>query len=338
MMALGLIALAIVSFVSLAKAQVGNRDQLIAQAKNEGRLVWYTTLSIPESKQFADIFEKQFPFIKVEFFRSGAGAIANRIFTEYGAKNYRFDVLQGISSRGVIPTLKQKEIIGKYESPEYKSIPKDLKDKEGYWASNYLNTIVLAYNTRMVKGQDVPKTYDDLLKPTWKGKKILNDSENFAWFDGLLKDRGRDKGLAYFRRLAQQDQLFQRGARGRVQLIAAGECPLTIAYGPHVQSFITQGAPVDWVPLEPVIVVLNTVHIARRPPHPAAARLFIDFLFSKEAQLKLREFNRIPSRVDVDPDPPRLFRGFRRLAQDIEDENLAESVALFNEIFGLHAK
>jgi hypothetical protein len=198
MIVLRLAAFAGLAGASLAQAQVGHRDQLIAQAKSEGRLVWYTTLSIPESKQFADIFEKQFPFIRVEFFRSGAGAIANRIFTEYSAKNYRFDVLQGVSSRGVIPTLKQKEIIGKYESPEYKSIPKDLKDKDGYWASNYQNTIVLAYNKRMVKPEDVPKTYDDLLKPIWKGKKILNDSENYAWFDGLLKERGRDKGLAYF--------------------------------------------------------------------------------------------------------------------------------------------
>jgi len=187
----------------------------------------------------------------------------------------------------------------------------------------------------MVRPEDVPKTYDDLLKPMWKGKKILNDTENFAWFDGFLKDKGREKGIAYFRRLAQQEQVFQRGARGRVQLVAAGECPLTIAYGPHVESFIKQGAPVDWVPLEPVMVILNTVNIARRPPHPSAARLFIDFLFSKEAQLKLREFNRIPARVDVDPDPPRLFKGFRRVAQDIEDENLSEAVTLFHEVFGL---
>jgi iron(III) transport system substrate-binding protein len=296
-----------------------------------------TLHSIPEGKQFADSFEKQFPFVKVEIFRSGAGAIVNRIFSEYGTKNYRFDVAQGISSRGVIPAFKQKEIIGSYQSPEYKFVPNDLKDKEGYWASNYQNTIVLAYNKRMVKPEDVPKTYDDLLKSIWKGKQILNDTENFAWFDGLLKYWGRDKGLAYFRKLAQQEQVFQRGARGRVQLVAAGEFPLTIGYGPHIQSFVHQGAPIDWVPLEPVVVVINTVSVARRPPHASAARLFVDFLFSKEAQLKLRELNRIPARMDVDPDPPRLFKGFKRVAQDIEDENLSESVDLFHKTFGLPA-
>ena len=173
-------------FGSFAQAQVGN-PELIAQAKKEGALVWYTTISVLEAKEFADPFEKQFSPIKVEIFRSGAGVLANRISSEYQARNYRVDIVQGISSRGVIPAFKRKEIIGRYNSPEYKFVASDLKDKEGYWSAMTVNTIVLAYNTRMVKPADVPKTYDDLLKPMWKGKKILNDTENFAWFDELLK-------------------------------------------------------------------------------------------------------------------------------------------------------
>ena len=186
-----------------------------------------------------------------------------------------------------------------------------------------------------MKPDDVPKTYEDLLKPIWKGRQIINDTENFEWFDGLLKSWGRDKGLAYFRRLAQQDQIFQRGARGRIQLVAAGEAPLTIGYGPHAQSFVNQGAPIEWVPLEPVVVIVSTTSIAQRPPHPAAAKLLIDFLFSKSAQLKLREMSRIPARSDVEPDPPRLMKGFRRVIQDLENENMPESTKLFQQIFGL---
>ena len=126
------------------------------------------------------------------------------------------------------------------------------------------------------------------------------------------KPGASDKGLAYFRRLAAQDQIFQRGARGRISLVAAGEAPLTIGYGPHAQSFVNQGAPIDWVPLEPVVVIINTASIAARPPHPAAAKLFIDFLFSKPAQLKLREMSRIPSRSDVEADPPRLIERIQK--------------------------
>ncbi len=304
-----------------AFSQVGNTD-LVAQAKKEGRVSWYTTVSIPESKQFMDMFEKQYPFIKVDLLRSGSGALVNRVISEYAAKNYAADVLHGTSSRGGFTVLKQRNILGRYESPEDKYLPAELKDKAGYWASTFQNTFVLAYNKRNVKPDDVPKTYEDLLKPMWKGRQIINDTENFEWFDGLLKFWGRDKGLAYFRRLAQQDQIFQRGARGRIQLVAAGEAPLTIGYGPHAQSFVNQGAPIEWVPLEPVVVIVNTLSIAQRPPHPAAARLLIDFLLSKAAQLKLREMSRIPSRSDVEADPPRLIKGFKKVIQDIENGEL----------------
>jgi iron(III) transport system substrate-binding protein len=319
-----------------APAQTSNAD-LLGSAKKEGRVTWYTTVSIPESKQLIDIFEKQYPFLKVDLLRSGSGALVNRVVSEYAAKNYAADVLQGTSTRGGFTLLKAKNIVGRYESPEYKFLPPDLKDKAGYWGSMFQNTFVLAYNTRNVKPADVPRTYDDLLKPMWKGRQIINDTENFEWFDGLMKYWGRDKGLAYFRRLAQQEQIFQRGARGRIQLVAAGEAPLTIGYGPHAQSFVNQGAPIEWVPLEPVVVIINTVSIAARSPHPAAAKLFIDFLLSKTAQLKLRELSRIPSRSDVEADPPRLNKGFKKIVQDLENEGMAESIKLFQQVFGLTA-
>jgi iron(III) transport system substrate-binding protein len=318
----------------LAFGQVTNTD-LIAQAKKEGRVTWYTTVSIPESKQFMDMFEKQHPFIKVDLLRSGSGALVNRIISEYAAKNYAADVLHGMSSRGGFTALKQRNILGRYESPEHKYLPVDMKDKAGYWASTFQNTFVLAYNNRNVKPVDVPRSYDDLLKPMWKGRQIFNDTDNFEWFDGLLKFWGKEKGLAYFRRLAAQDQIFQRGARGRIQLVAAGEAPLAFGYGPHAQSFVNQGAPIDWVALEPVVVIVNTVSIAQRAPHPAAAKLLIDFLFSKAAQLKLRELSRIPSRSDVEPDPPRLIKGFKKVVQDIENDTMAESIKLFQQTFGL---
>jgi iron(III) transport system substrate-binding protein len=313
----------------------GSNPDLIAQAKKEGRVTWYTTVSIPESKQLMDMFEKQYPFIKVDLLRSGSGPLVNRIVNEYLAKNYSADVLHGMSSRGAYTILKQKNILARYESPEHKNLPADMKDKAGYWASTFQNTFVLVYNTRNVKPSDVPRSYDDLLKPMWKGRQIFNDTDNFEWFDGLLKFWGKEKGLAYFRRLAAQDQIFQRGARGRIQLVAAGEAPLAFGYGPHAQSYVNQGAPIEWVALEPVVVIVNTVSLAQRAPHPAAAKLFIDFLFSKAAQMKLRELSRIPSRSDVEPDPPRLIKGFKKVVQDIENDSMVESIKLFQQIFGL---
>jgi ABC-type Fe3+ transport system substrate-binding protein len=89
------------------------------------------------------------------------------------------------------------------------------------------------------------------------------------------------------------------------------------------------------VPLEPVVVIVNTASLAAKAPHPAAAKLFIDFLLSKPAQQKLRELSRIPSRSDVDADPPRLNKGFKKIVQDLENEGMAESIKLFQQTFGL---
>ena len=107
-------------------------------------MVWYTPVSIPESKQFADMFEKQYPFIKADFLRSGSAALVHRIVSEYAARNYAVDVMQGTSSRGgLTAALKQRNILGRYESPKHKFLATELKDKNGYWASTFLNTFVL---------------------------------------------------------------------------------------------------------------------------------------------------------------------------------------------------
>jgi ABC-type Fe3+ transport system substrate-binding protein len=309
--------------------------QAVIKAKEEGKVVFYTTMSLPEVQSLSAIFEKQYPPIEVEPFRSGSGGITNRVQAEFNAKSYLVDVIQGVANRAMVTVFKDRGIIEKYLSPEYKFVPEDLRDKEGYWASVYQNTYVLVYNKNLVKEPDVPKTYDDLLKPMWKGKKIINDVEDFPWFNGLLVHWGKDKGMAFFRRYVQQEQLFYRGSRLRIQLVAAGEAPLTIAYGSHAADYIAKGAPIGWVALEPVVFNVNSISLAKRAPHPNAAKLFIDFLFSKEAHLKLRAISHIPGRIDVDPDPPELFKGFRRLFAFKDSPNISEVVRLYNTTFGL---
>src|SRR4029434_1371031 len=130
-----------------ALAQVSSPD-LVVQAQKEGRVTWYTTVSSPESKQFMDMFEKQYPFIKIDLLRSGSGALVNRVISEYAAKNYAADVLHAMSTRGGFTVLKQKNILGRYESPEHQYLPAELRDKKGYWGSTFQNTSVLASTTR----------------------------------------------------------------------------------------------------------------------------------------------------------------------------------------------
>ncbi len=307
----------------------------LGKAREEGKVVFYTTMSVAEVNNLGKMFEKQHPSINVELFRAGGGAITNRVQREYVAKSYLVDVIQGIANRAMIPFFKDRGIIERYDSPEYQFVPDDLKDKDRYWASIYQNTYVLVYNKNLVREIEVPKTYDDLLRPQWKGKRVILDTEDFPWFNGLLSHWGRDKGLGYFSRLAQQDLTFHRGSRLRIQLIIAGEAPLTIAYGSHAHDYASKGAPIGWITLQPVVFNVNSISLAKHAPHPNAAKLFIDFLFSKEAHTQLRAISHIPSRADVDPNPPELFKGFQRIYAFRDSSDISEIVRLYNKTFGL---
>ena len=104
------------------------------------------------------------------------------------------------------------------------------------------------------------------------------------------------------------EPVLKRGNTERVQLAVAGEYPLIIAYNQTLQRMTSRGAPIDWIALEPAVTQVNPVMIGAKAPHPNAARLFYDYILSKEGQEQLRGFQRIPVRKDVEPDPPRLFR------------------------------
>ena len=131
---------------------------------------------------------------------------------------------------------------------------------------------------------------------------------------------GKEKAVDYFKKLAAQDPVVQRGnTNHRVQLTMAGEFPLIIAYAPTIHRETSKQHPMIGFPLEPVPVQVNPMMFAAKAPHPNAGKLFIDFLLSKEGQKMLVGFRRIPVREDVDPDPPRLFKGYKRIVEHPED-------------------
>jgi iron(III) transport system substrate-binding protein len=154
--------------------------------------------------------------------------------------------------------------------------------------------------------------------------------------EGLKRAWGKEKAIAYFKKLAALDPVLKRGNTERVQLVVAGEYPLIIAYNQTIQRLMSRGAPIDWLPLEPAVTQVNPVMIGAKSPHPNAARLFCDYILSKEGQEELRGYQRIPVRRDVEPDPPRLFRGFKYVIENPEDyKDFDATVKQYLEIFKL---
>ena len=208
---------------SVSAARAGSDAKIIEAAKKEGTVSYYTTMTLSQSKKVVDKFQQKYPFIKPELFRGGGDEVLNRILNEARGGLNAWDV---VSTRGdSVLTLREAKLITSYRSPESKFIDRDMVDDEGYWTAYYVNPYVLGYNTKLVKKDEVPKTYEELLDPKWKGKKISIDDSAYGLLAGLIHAWGKEKAVGYFKKLAAQEPVVQRGNTNRVQLTMAGEYP-----------------------------------------------------------------------------------------------------------------
>ena len=318
----------------IANAASAEREKMLEGAKKEGRLVLYTGMDTDEANQYAREFTKRYPFIKPEIFRSSGESVQTRFLTEHRANVHNADIFQ--TSIVQVYQLKNTGLLGKYVSEESHAYGEGFKDPQGYWTAFYLIPYVIGYNTRLVSPKDVPSSYEDLLHPKWKGQ-IALETEEYQWFYHLIEIMGKEKGLAYMKKLAGQNLQLRKGHTLLAQLVAAGEMAMAVVvYSNRVERMKNSGAPIDWVRFKgPTITAINAIAIPEKAPHSNAAKLFVDFVLSKEGQYLLRGLRRIPARSDVFPDPPSLTQGLNLYPArpDGMIENYRETVARFDEIF-----
>ncbi len=162
---------AVIFAVEFASSQANPDPRLIEGAKKEGEVIFYTTMTLDQSKEVVDRFQKKYPFIKPTLFRTGGGPLLNKILNEARAGRHAWDVVAGRAEMYV--PLMERKLLASYRSPEAKAIDEDLVDKEGYWTAYYVVTYVLGWHTKLVKREDVPKTYEALVEPKWKGPTVL---------------------------------------------------------------------------------------------------------------------------------------------------------------------
>ena len=174
-----------------------------------------------------------------------------------------------------------------------------------------------------------------MLKPIWRGQVGIVQTA-YEWFAVMLQAMGQEKGLAFMRELAKQQPQLRNGRTLLAQLVAAGEVNSALAaYSQNFESLKRDGAPVDWVPLDPVYANLNPMGLSAKSPRSSAGKLFIDFVLSKAGQETIRAQRRVPDRIDVLPDPPKLAQGFTAVftAEQVY-ENFDRYVKLFQDTFG----
>jgi iron(III) transport system substrate-binding protein len=321
-----------ISLVDLAGAQDSNAAKLVEGAKKEGKMIFYSSLNVEDNNGLLKKFEEKYPFIKTELNRLTADRLLIRFQSEARAKKPIADVIMNGGARTHIT--KKEGLLMKYVSPESKFYGTGFKDPDGYWTDAYLNAHVLVYNTRMLKPAEVPLTHADLLKPQWSGKFVMV-SKAYEWFLKIIKLQGEAKGMEFFKRLAAQKPGFRIGSSQIADLVAAGEHPLGInTYSTNIEDLKAKGAPVEWVGLDPVVATLHPIAVSAAAPHPNAAKLFVDFVLSKEGMMLLRSYKRIPSRLDVEPIVARLTKGIKFYPSEPElAEEFDKYARTFQNIF-----
>ena len=313
---------------------------LIDAAKKEGHLTWYTSLIVDQfARPAAAAFEKAYG-VKVDFVRADSGEIALRLLNESKAGHVQADVFDGFGA----PSLVQQGLVASYIPDSAKRLPAQFHDPDGHWAATNLYVLTPGYNTELVPKGTEPKNFQDLLDPKWKDKMAWNSQPSSAagpGFVGLvLAAMGDEKGNAYLKDLAKQNVAGLK-VTGRQVLdeVIAGEYSIAIQiFNNHAVISAAQGAPVDWIPMNPAMGILSVFSVTEGAPHPNAARLFVDYLDSEDGQKLFRDADYLP----VDPAVPPKVASLRPdgdkfkaifFSPETYYESLPKWTKLFNDLF-----
>jgi len=273
--------------VSLARAQDA---QLVAAAKKEGKVVWYTSLAIPSSTAIAHAFKTRYPGIEVEVHRTGSQRVLQRVMQEAGAGIKNVDIIH-TSDAGHFVLLKEKGMLMKSTPKGVEAFPDGFKDKDGFYYGMRATLSVIAYNPKLIIEKDAPKTWKDLLNPKWKGKEVTAH----PGYSGIIMTHVlalvNAYGWDYFRDLAKNSLHIVQSANDPAGVVASGERPIGVNGAEYFYyKTLKQGNPIQIVyPKEGVPLVVSPVAIAKDTPRPNAAKLFTEFIFSKESQQLLAD-------------------------------------------------
>src|SRR5438477_10575376 len=263
--------------------QGADREQkLIEGAKKEGQVVIYSALIVNQAmRPIAEKFGKKYPFVKLSYWRADSEDIAAKLSAEVRANNVVADVFEGtgVGEQAVAAKLAQP-----FSTPALDAYPVEYRDPAGLWVPTRLSYYSIAYNTKLVPPDRVPKSYDDLLNPQWKGKmawRIGSATGTPLFLTNLRLAWGEERASAYFGKLKEQKIVnFGAGsARTLVDRVIAGEYAIALnIFAHHPLISRAKGAPVNSKLLDPVASTAATMGVVKSARHPHAALLLIDFV------------------------------------------------------------
>jgi iron(III) transport system substrate-binding protein len=267
-------------------------QRLVAKAREEGSVALYTSMAPTESGPLAQAFQQQYG-IKVALWRALSENVLQRSLAEARAGRRAVDVIETNASE--LEALAREQILAQFDGPYLTDLPDWAIPSHRRWFGDRATLWVTGYNTAKLKREDLPRTLAGFLDPSWKERLAL-EATDFDWMEGVVNVMGEEPGLDFFRKLAALKPQMRKGHVLLAQLVAAGELAVSpTIYSSNVASIQSKGGPIDFVALEPLIGRPQALGLAANAPHPHAALLFADFVFSPEAMKLLNDMGRIPS-------------------------------------------
>jgi iron(III) transport system substrate-binding protein len=284
-------------------------ERVIAAAKKEGAVTFYTSIAERDLPPLIKPFEDKYG-IKVTVWRAAADKVIARTIAESSARRHDVDAIHAGSSD--MEALSREKILHPVSSPVLKDLVYVPKHRE--WAVTRLSVFVQAYNRTLVKKENLPGSWQDLLDPKWKGM-LGVEATDYEWFVYVVEQTG----IKLFRDIVARNGISVRKGHTLLgNLVVAGEVPLALTvYDYMAEQEKRKGSPVDWFIIEPAVSRSTAVGIARNAPHPNAALLFYECILGPEAQKGLVGMDYVPSNTTVDP-PPRLRKLKLKLIDPID--------------------
>jgi iron(III) transport system substrate-binding protein len=312
---------------------------LIQAARKEGKVVWHTSLALPSSTAISHYFQNKYKGIEVEVHRNGSQRVLQRFMQEASAGLKNADIVH-TSDAGHFELLKDKGMILKFTPQGVTAFPDGFKDKAGFYYGMRATLSVIAHNPKAVAEKDAPKTWKDLLNAKWSGKMVTAH----PGYSGIIMTHVlalvNVYGWDYFRDLAKYKLHIVQSANDPAGVVASGERPVGVNGAEYFYyKTLKQGNPIKIIyPKEGVPLIVSPVAIAKDAPHPNAAKLFTEFIFSKESQQLLADKEGLYTghpEVTYPADKPKL-KDLKLLpadADELEKRN-AEIKKRFTEFFG----
>lgn len=279
------------------------------EARKEGRVVLYTTFNVADLQDLKRLFEQRYPFLKIEEFRLGHARLANKIRTEALAGKLEADLIT--MSANYLDELRGAGALARSRPPLRQQLHDGFTDKDGWLNGLYNTAYLLHYNTKLVKPDELPRDWNDLLQAKWQGQLAI-DQESYEWLSGLLDIMGEERGLRFAKQLAARDVAVRRGHTLLSQLLAAGEFKIVLEQYDHIAyRTLKAGTPTNYVFFNPIIAEApNAAWIARNAARPHGAALLMDFLLGKESQSFFAQRGRHMAHKDAPYllNPPANFR------------------------------